>query len=367
MIAPRSNSVKRPLVSVARRFAPVLALLGLIYPLACPSPLRGQSPAPCASPTPTTDENSESRASPTVVIDSVLFDTPISLPNSVREQLIAELKQHKFNVSVNWLAEIQEVAIEGAWRDQGFFKMASSARAQIVSDDSVEQHVSVLVHVDEGIQYRLTEIRLRKYDGGDDSVRSEPDEGREDSGDAFASGASKPKLRKKSTSYDAEYLGSGELAFPPVAFPPEELRRLVPLSDGDLFRTKQIREGLDALGRLYHSHGYINFVAMPLTEVDDSNGTISLTLELDEGRQFRLRKTEVYGLEPQAANALKWPMHPGDIFNNELFEDFFTDNKGILPAGASPRNVELKKNEKSRTVDIRLVFPACTGLEAATR
>src|SRR4029077_3514375 len=105
VIASRSDSVKRPLVSLARRFAPVLALLGFIYPLACPSPLRGQSPtspAPCASPTPTTDDASESRAAPAVGLDSAVFAPPISLPNAVREQLIAELKQHKFNVSVNW-------------------------------------------------------------------------------------------------------------------------------------------------------------------------------------------------------------------------------------------------------------------------
>ena len=365
VISPRSHSMKRTLASLVRRFAPFLAWSGLISSLACPSPLRAQStssPARCSSPT--SDESAESKVSPTVVIDSVVFEGPISLPDSAREQLVAELKQHKVGASSEWLAEVQEVSIRGAWQDQGFFKAASSAQAQIISNDSVEQHVSLLVHIEEGIQYRLTDIRFRKapdYFGGD-SVHSEPDEGREDSGDAFASGASKPKLRKKSTSYDAEYLGSGELAFPP-----EELRRLVPLSDGDLFSTKQIREGLDALARLYHSHGYINFVAMPLTEVDDSNGTISLTLGLDEGRQFRLRKAEVQGLEPHAANALRWPMQPGDIFNNKLLEDFFTDNKGTLPAGTSPSNVELKKNEKYGTVDIRLVFPACPATEAATR
>ena len=358
VIAPRSDSVKRPLVSLVRRFAPVLALLGFIYPLACPSPLRGQSPtspAPCSSPAPTSDENTESKVLPKVVIDSVVFDGQISLPDSAREQLVTELKQHDFYGS-SWLAEIQEVAIEGAWRDEGFFKVVTSAQAQIVSDGSVEQHVSVVVHVDEGIQYRLKDIRFRKapdYFGGDDGVRSDSDD---------ASGDSKPKLRKKSTSDDARYLESGELAFPS-----EELRRLVPLSNGELFSTKQIREGLDALGRLYHSHGYINFVATPITEVDDSDGTISLTLELDEGKQFRLRKTEVQGLNPQSESALKWPMHPGDIFNNELFEDFFTDNKDILPAGASPRNAELIKNEKYGTVDIRFVFPTCTGMEEAAR
>ncbi|MGA8304279.1 MAG: hypothetical protein WB723_01285, partial [Candidatus Acidiferrales bacterium] len=85
------------------------------------------------------------------------------------------------------------------------------------------------------------------------------------------------------------------------------------------------------------------------------------------GKQFRLRKTEVSGLDPQAASALKWPMQPGDIFNNELFEKLFTDNKDILPAEASPTNLELRKNEKNGTVDIRLAFPTCPVTDAATR
>ncbi len=358
MISPRSDSVKRPLVSLARRFAPVLVLLGLIYPLACPSPLRSQSltsPAPCAPSTPTTDENSQptgEKVLQKIIVDNVAFDGSLSLPVSIRDQVIADLMQKRYAVDTQVLEEWNEVSVRGAWMDEGFFKMDSTLKTQIIFGDTTEQHVSVLVHVDEGIQYRLTSIRFRKYVDWDDVVRF-------DSDDAVDTG--KPALRRK-TPDDAEHLGSAELAFPP-----EELRTLVPLNDGDLLSTKQIKEGLDALKRLYGSHGYINFVATPLTEADDSNGTISLTMELDEGKQFRLRKTEVSGLDPQAASALKWPMRPGDIFNNELFKDFFTDNKGILPAGTSPRNLELRKNEKNGTVDLRLVFPACTGLEAATR
>jgi outer membrane protein insertion porin family len=133
----------------------------------------------------------------------------------------------------------------------------------------------------------------------------------------------------------------------------------VPLNEGDLFSTNQIREGLDALHKLYGSYGYINFVTVPITEVDERSGMISLTLELDEGKQFRVRTVEVEGLNPQTRENLKWRLRPGDIFNFELLKAFFTDNKNILPSGASPLNVELLKNEKSGTMEIRLVFPSC--------
>jgi hypothetical protein len=86
---------------------------------------------------------------------------------------------------------------------------------------------------------------------------------------------------------------------------------------------------------------------------------ISLVMELDEGRQFRVEKFEVIGLDAQAEGALKWRLNQGDIFNYELFEDFLTDNKNALPHCISPSNAKLRKSEKEATVEIRIVIPAC--------
>src|SRR5579862_348351 len=265
--APRSDNVKRPLALMTRRFTSFLLWLGLIYVLACPSPLRGQSttsPAPCTSPTSTTHENAEptgEKVPQKIIVDNVVFEGSLSLPVSIRDQVIADLMQKRYTVDTQVLEEWNEVSVRSAWTDEGFFEMMSTLKTQIIFGDATERHVSVLVHIDEGIQYRLKDIRFRKYDDGDDSVRS-------DSDDAVDTG--KPALRRKAPD-DAGHLASAELAFPP-----EELRTLVPLNDGDLLSTKQIKEGLDALKRLYGSHGYINCVAIPLTEADDSNGTISL-------------------------------------------------------------------------------------------
>jgi hypothetical protein len=86
---------------------------------------------------------------------------------------------------------------------------------------------------------------------------------------------------------------------------------------------------------------------------------ISLIIELDEGKQFRVRRVEVQGLDPQTRDILKWRFQAGDLFNFELLKAFFTDNKNILPSGASLLNTELIKNEKNGMVDMRLVFPSC--------
>ena len=310
---------------MSQRLFPYTISLAFIYVLAFSPQIHAQSPlnsARCSSPLSlTSDDQAEligKKVRAKVIVDSVVFDGPTSLPSSIREELIADLKKHAaLSSGSEWLEEWNEVAVRGAWMNEGFFKMTSRPEAKIVSSDATEQHVSVTVHVDEGMQYRLKDIRFRK------------------SSDGWSNGSEQ------------------------LAFPPEELRKRVPLHEGELFRANQIREGLDSLKKLYGSYGYINFVTVPVTEVDDRNGMISLILELDEGEQFRIRGVEVQGLDPLTKGALKWRLQPGDLFNYELFKDFFTDNKGILPSGASPVNAELHKDEKNGTVDIRFVLPSC--------
>jgi hypothetical protein len=341
---------------MARRLTARLAYLALLYLLGCPLPLRAQSPSNSAQCPPlapaSVDENTESqneRALPKVIVDSVVFDGPISLPTAIRDQVIADLTQRGYSINSELLDEWNEVGIRGAWQDQGYFKMTSTVKAQIISAGATEQHVLVTVHVDEGPQYRLSEIRFRKAPE-DASVVTNND--RSDTDETAVS--SRPSLRRKLTADDAEQLEATQ-----PTFPPEDLRKSIALSDGDLFRTSPIRDGLDSLKRLYTSHGYIEFVATPITDADDGKGTILLVMELSEGKQYRVRKLEVQGLSPQTEGILKWRIQSGDPFNNELFEDFFVDNKDVLPAGASARNADLRKNYRNGTVDIRINFPTC--------
>lgn len=286
---------------------------------------------------------------PRVIADNVVFEGQMSLPATVQDQLIAELMQKEYSGDSQVLEEWNEVAIRGAWQEQGYFKMTSAVKAQIIGDSATEQHVSVTVHVEEGLRYRLSEIRFRK---APEAGSAASDDSRSDTDETGIS--SRPSLRRKLTAADAKNLEAVE-----PAFPPEELRKSIALSDGDLFRTESIRDGLDNLKRLYTSHGYIEFVATPITEVDDGSGTILVIMELSEGKQYRVRKLEVQGLDPRTEGILKWRIQPGDLFNNELFEDFFADNKDVLPAGASPINADLTKNEKNGTVDIRVVLHTC--------
>jgi outer membrane protein assembly factor BamA len=253
---------------------------------------------------------------PKIIIDDVKFDGSSRLLDSNAEQaIITELKHHEFDGGSHWLDEILEVPVRNAWEKQGYFKVIVHGQTQVMSADSTYEHVVITIRINQGLKYWLGgDIQFREAD------RDEPDK---------------------------------------LVFSREELRKLIPLQEGDIFSTEKIREGIDAVKKLYGSHGYLNFVATPVTEVDDATQRISLVMELDEGKQFRVGKVEVIGLDSQAEGGLRWRLHQGDIFNNELFEDFLADNENALPNCISPSNVELRKSEKKATVEIRIVIPAC--------
>jgi outer membrane protein assembly factor BamA len=149
------------------------------------------------------------------------------------------------------------------------------------------------------------------------------------------------------------------LTDPPV-FSAEELRNLIPLQDGDILSAEKIRDGLAALGQLYGEHGYIDFVAAPLTDIDDEHQIVSLTIDLIEDKQFRIGKIEVSGLDARLQNALAWNIKPGDVFDNRMFEKFFETNQSVLPPGASmSKNSRLNRSMGNGTVDVVFNFSPC--------
>jgi|HubBroStandDraft_4_1064222.scaffolds.fasta_scaffold28792_3 hypothetical protein len=230
----------------------VTASLALLFGPLIHAQSQQERPQACSPSCTSADEFKErsgKKVYPKIIVDEVKFDGPVHLPNPSDEpEIISELKQHMLDDGQNGLEEVLEIRIRGAWEEQGFFKVLVDGHSKVVSSDSVCEHVIVTIRVDPGLQYRLGDLWFRSSDPGD-----------------------------------------GET----LAFPREELRKLILLQEDDIFNVTKIRDSLDTLHKLYASHGYINFVATPVTEVENDARRISLVLELSEGRQFRVRKVEV--------------------------------------------------------------------------
>ena len=254
----------------------------------------------------------------TFVVDSVSFDGPITLPEQARLKLVHDLRAREFEGDPDGAVpnEIAEVDVRGAWQDEGYFKAVATVTARDRGGDEFRRHISLTVHIHEGLRYTMGRLAFRS---------SDPDQ--------------------------------------PLVFTERELREKFPLKDGEVFDADKVRVSLDAYRQLYGALGYADFTAEPDFQANDAKQDIDLTLVLDQQKQFRITQVQVDNLGPQLAASLRSIVRPGDIFNHAALEKFFADNKAALPPGASiDQNARIMKNVKEGTVSVRLDFFACPNL-----
>jgi outer membrane protein insertion porin family len=142
-----------------------------------------------------------------------------------------------------------------------------------------------------------------------------------------------------------------------VSFPRQQLRDLFPIQRGEIFSRERIAKGLEELRRIYGSQGYINFTSVPVTQFDDANGSVDLNIDVDEGKQFRVRSFEILGLDSDAeARVLDdIELKPGDIFSSEAWERSFTKFRD-LAQNPDPNAVDKRLDERDGWVDVVLDF-----------
>jgi hypothetical protein len=247
-----------------------------------------------------------------VVIDSVDFDGPISLPEQARLKLVDDLKKLEFDADSKWLDEVAEVSLRGTWQDLGYFKVVAEATAKDTGGDALHEHVALTAHVDEGLQYFQGKLEILSED---------------------------PAV--------------------PLVFKQEVLRNIYPLREGDLFDVDKIREALHVYMRLYAAHGYIDFSAIPEFEVNNETRRIALTIGMDQQKAFYIDKVEVSGLDPRTEGTLRSMIKPGDLFNDDVVREFLEENKSLLPADASLDDLKIEKNVKEGTASLRFDFFTC--------
>ncbi len=148
-------------------------------------------------------------------------------------------------------------------------------------------------------------------------------------------------------------------------FPTQQLRDLFLIQRGEIFSRSKIAKGLDALRRLYGSQGYINYTGVPETDFEDETRIANLTVNVDEGKQFRLRHVDVVGLDPETkARVLdEFALKAGDVYTSEAWERVsrkFPD----LVQNPNPDALDKRLDEENALVDVVLDFrphSICTG------
>jgi len=200
---------------------------------------------------------------------------PIGIPHSI---ILENLFARTFDASK--LDEDTE-RVRAAYQDRGYFKAQTGDPATHVRDagglnpftlrPSKGKRIDILMPVEEGERYRLAAITF-----------------------------------------------TGNLNAPNT----KALRAQFAQKDGEYFNRTLFSKGLDQLRKSYGALGYINMVGNPVPTVDDAKKTITLNIDIDEGKRYYVSRIEFQGNTITRDKVIRRELllEEGQVYNGQLWE-----------------------------------------------
>jgi len=254
--------------------------------------------------------SSSDQKRPAVTLAELIFEGDLQMPSADRDRIAVSAQRGIYSGSLDEIGTEISERVRLAWQNSGYFTAQVHTDTRLLTSSPISERIAATVHVNEGQQYRLAGIRFQN--------------------------------NRALTNVKA-------------------LRDLFPVKDGDILIREPIEQGMRDLHRLYGEYGYINLVSVPTTRIDEEKATVSLDIDLDEGKQFYISRVDVVGLDEAAFENLRQEMFlkPGDIYNQRIME-LFLERTSRLPAFASfePR-YQLQINKTAGTVAMTYDFRHC--------
>ncbi len=136
------------------------------------------------------------------------------------------------------------------------------------------------------------------------------------------------------------------------------LRRQFRMKDGEIFNADMVRKGIEDLRKVYGGLGYINFTSVPDTIIDEVHKLITLKIDIDEGKQFYVRRIEFQGNTTTRDKVIRRELaiEEGNLYNSQLWDlsllrlNQLSYFEPLKPEQAS----EVHQNVADNSVDITL-------------
>ena len=154
----------------------------------------------------------------------------------------------------------------------------------------------------------------------------------------------------------------------PTPLKPEELLSAGDFKTGDLANFDKVNEGLERIKKALKHAGYMNGEVTARRTIDDDKRIVALTLWVEAGTQFTMRKLTIVGLDLDGEAEINriWTMKPGKPFNPD-YPDLFlktVKEEGLFDNLAKTK-ADVKINDQDHTADVTLTFgggaPVPTG------
>jgi outer membrane protein insertion porin family len=236
---------------------------------------------------------------------------PIGIPHSI---ILENLFARTFDASK--LDEDTE-RVRQAYRDRGYFKAQTSEPTTHVRDagglnpftlrPSKGKRIDILMPVEEGERYRLAGIN-------------------------FTGNKAAPNTRA--------------------------LRAQFAQKDGEWFNATMFSKGLEQLRKSYGSLGYINMVANPVPVPDEAKKTITLNIDIDEGKKFFVSRIEFTGNTITRDKVIRRELllEEGQEYNSQRWELSILrlNQLNYFETLKAEQDSESRQNTEEGTVDLLL-------------
>jgi outer membrane protein insertion porin family len=236
---------------------------------------------------------------------------PIGIPHSI---ILENLFARTFDASK--LDEDTE-RVRQAYRDRGYFKAQTSEPTTHVRDagglnpftlrPSKGKRIDILMPVEEGSRYKLGGIN-------------------------FTGNAHVPNAKA--------------------------LRAQFSQKDGEWFNATLFSKGLDQLRKSYGSLGYINMVANPVPVPDEAKKTITLNIDIEEGKPFYVSRIEFTGNTITRDKVIRRELllEEGQIYNSQRWELSILrlNQLNYFETLKAEQDSESRQNADDGTVDLLL-------------
>jgi outer membrane protein insertion porin family len=140
---------------------------------------------------------------------------------------------------------------------------------------------------------------------------------------------------------------------------PEALTpKLFKMAPGEVFSTAKFRKGIENLRDLYGMYGYIDFVPDPVPEPVTGTDQIDVTFNVDEGKQFFIRRIDFTGNTTTRDKVIRRELlvDEGELFNSKMWEMSVLrlNQLGYFEQLKKEEAAQITRDPRSNTVDILL-------------
>jgi outer membrane protein assembly factor BamA len=138
-----------------------------------------------------------------------------------------------------------------------------------------------------------------------------------------------------------------------------EVAPLIHLPLGQPADAVRLLRDIEAVGKLYRSHGYMMVQVKPDATLDDEKSTVHYELNVTEGDLYKMGELEILGLDTQAAARMHeaWTLREGQPYNADYPKKFLDDTRQLVPRGVQwATSIHESLDSKDKTVDVEIRF-----------